>query len=286
MKRELTLDAAISTFGESVRKKLTSVGATGEPEEQLRTPLDILIREIVELLGLPRASVDVIGETKIAELKTRPDFAVLRTKLLVGFIEVKAPGKGADPRRFRDPHDKAQWDKLKSLPNLIYTDGNAFSLWHDGELVALIHLEGDIESAGKSLHAPETLLKLFSDFLLWEPQPPRTAKQLAEQSARLCRFLRDEVAEHLAAGSPSLTALATAWRKMLFPDSTDEVFADGYAQALTFGLLIARARGIRLADGLDRVAQELGGRPASSWPQFRLKPCEKLHGQIRGPSAG
>ncbi len=154
MKRELTLETAISTFGESVRKKLTSVGATGEPEEQLRTPLDILIREIVELLGLPRASVDVIGETKISELKTRPDFAVLRAKLLVGFIEVKAPGKGADPRRFKDPHDKAQWDKLKSLPNLIYTDGNAFSLWHDGELVALIQCEGEIESAAKALRPP------------------------------------------------------------------------------------------------------------------------------------
>ncbi len=259
MKPELTLSGAISKFGDSVLKKLKSPSVSGEPEEQLRTPLDILIREFVELLGHPRESVDVIGETKITELKTRPDFAILRTKLLVGFIEVKAPGKGADPRRFKDPHDKAQWEKLKSLPNLIYTDGNAFSLWHDGELVALIHLEGEIESAGKALRAPETLLKLFSDFLLWEPQPPRTAKQLAEQSARLCRFLRDEVAEHLAAGSPSLTALAAAWRKMLFPDATDQVFADGYAQALTFGLLIARARGIRLADGLDRVAQELGG---------------------------
>ena len=125
-------------------------------------------------------------------------------------------------------------------------------------------MEGEIESAGKALRGPETLLKLFSDFLLWEPQPPRTAKQLAEQSARLRRFLRDEVAEHLAAGSPSLTALATAWRKMLFPDATDEVFADGYAQALTFGLLIARARGIRLTDGLHRVAKVLGGRSPGS----------------------
>ncbi len=74
-------------------KKLSGVGATGEPEEQLRTPLDILIREIVELLGLPRESVDVIGETKIKDLKTRSDFAILRSNLLVGFLEVKAPGK-------------------------------------------------------------------------------------------------------------------------------------------------------------------------------------------------
>jgi hypothetical protein len=47
---------------------------------------------------------------------------------------IKAPGKGADPRRFDDAHDKDQWSKLKSLPNLLYTDGNSFSLWQDGEI--------------------------------------------------------------------------------------------------------------------------------------------------------
>jgi len=47
--------------------------------------------------------------------------------------------------------------------------------------------------------------------------------------------------------------------KLLFPSATDEAFADGYAQAVTFGLLMARARDIRLADGLDRVARELRG---------------------------
>ena len=68
--------------------------------------------------------VELVGETTLAELKTRPDFAVTVGNALVGFIEIKAPGKGADPRHFSDPHDKEQWDKLKSLPNLIYTDGN------------------------------------------------------------------------------------------------------------------------------------------------------------------
>src|SRR3712207_8357356 len=37
----------------------------------------------------------------------------------------KAPGKGADPRRFKDRHDRQQWEKLQSLPNLIYTDGRS-----------------------------------------------------------------------------------------------------------------------------------------------------------------
>ena len=38
----------------------------------------------------------------------RPDMAVYHRGLLVGFVELKAPGKGADPERFADPHDKRQ----------------------------------------------------------------------------------------------------------------------------------------------------------------------------------
>ncbi|MDP8908347.1 MAG: N-6 DNA methylase [Chloroflexota bacterium] len=58
-------------------------------------------------------------------------------------------------------------------------------------------------------------------------------------------------------GSPALTALATDWRKLLFPSATNTEFADGYAQAVTFGLLVARAKGIDLSKGLDRVAAQL-----------------------------
>jgi hypothetical protein len=203
-------------------------------------------------------AVHLVGETSMADLKTRPDYAVTVGNALVGFIEVKAPGKGADPRRFDDAHDKDQWSKLKSLPNLIYTDGNAFSLWRDGEIVGkVVQLEGDVETSGAKLEAPDTLLPLVSDFLRWSPIPPRTAKKLAQVSARLCRLLRDEVVEQMALGNQGLTDLAKDWRKLLFPEANDAQFADGYAQAVTFGLLVARAREIPLADGIDHAAQEL-----------------------------
>jgi predicted helicase len=66
------------------------------------------------------------------------------------------------------------------------------------------------------------------------------------------------VIEQLSLGSESLAALAVDWRKLLFPDADDEKFADGYAQAVTFGLLMARARDIKLGSGLDHVAKLLG----------------------------
>jgi hypothetical protein len=252
-----TVAAAVSAFGAGAEAKLSAI-FPGAPEDQLRSPLEVLVRDLSEIAGLPEGAVHLIGETSLADIKTRPDFAVTVHKALVGFIEVKAPGKGADPRRFSYPHDKDQWEKLKSLPNLIYTDGNAFSLWRDGKLQgSIVRLEGDIETAGAALSAPPSLLGLLTDFLNWEPIPPKTAKQLAEISARLCRLLREEVIEQMKLGSPALTELSKDWRLLLFPQATDAEFADGYAQAVTFGLLVARARNISLAEGIEHAASEL-----------------------------
>ena len=250
--------SAIATFGADAKAKLANLAATGEPEDQLRAPLERLVWDLAELCGLPRTTVAAVGESSVRELKIRPDYAITVRHALVGFIEVKAPGKGADPRRFRDRHDKEQWQKLQPLPNLIYTDGNEFTLWQSGELVgSLVRLIGGVETSGADLDAPPGLLSLFENFIRWEPIPPRSAKQLAEVSARLCRLLREEVIEQLALRSPALTALRTDWRKMLFPDASIAQFADGYAQAVTFGMLLARAREIQLTRGLDQVARQL-----------------------------
>lgn len=250
--------SAVAAFGLNAKAKLANPAAKGEPEDQLRAPLEHLVVDLAECCGFPRNAVAAVGESSLSDLKTRPDYAITVRNALAGFIEVKAPGKGADPRKFKDRHDKGQWEKLQSLPNLIYTDGNEFSLWRNGEIEgALVRLTGDIEKAGGNLTAPPALLGLFEDFIRWQPIPPRDAKQLAGVSARLCRLLRDEVTEQLSLGSPSLTALAADWRHLLFPEATDEQFADGYAQAVTFGLLMARAHDIRLAEGLDRAARQL-----------------------------
>jgi hypothetical protein len=255
---KLTLDSAIAAFGAKAKEKLTNPAAVGQPEDQLRAPFESLLADLAELSSLPKEVVTAVGESSVNDLKTRPDYAVTVHNVLVGFVELKAPGKGADPRKFKDPHDKAQWEKLRSLPNLIYTDGNSFSLWQNGELAGtVLTLVGDIESSGIKIQAPPGFLSLFESFLRWEPVPPRSAKDLAHTTARLCRLLRDEVTEQLALGSEALTDLAADWRKLLFPDATDERFADGYAQAVTFGMLMARAKNISLANGLQQVGSEL-----------------------------
>lgn len=253
-----TLAGVVSAYGASLKAKLANIAISGAPEDQLRGPLEVLIKDLAETGGLTAGAIQLVGETTLSDIKTRPDFAVIVSKALVGFIEVKAPGKGADPRKFSDPHDKDQWEKLKSLPNLMYTDSNSFSLWRGGKLEgSIVHLDGNVESSGASLAAPSALLPLIVDFLQWTPIAPKSPKQLAEISAGLCRFLRDEVMEQVQRGSPGLTGLKADWRKLLFPQADDAQFADGYAQAVTFGLLVARARDISLADGTEEAAKEL-----------------------------
>jgi Type ISP C-terminal specificity domain/N-6 DNA Methylase len=254
----MTIQAIISEFGAAAKAKLSDKAITGAPEDQLRAPLESLLKQLSILGGLAENALTLVGETTLSKIQTRPDYAATVHKALVGFIEVKAPGKGADPRRFTDAHDKAQWQKLKSLPNLLYTDGNGFSLWRSGEIEGkVVQLNGDIADSGKKLEAPATLLPLLMDFLRWNPIAPKNAKELAHTSANLCRLLRDEVLELMGQGNASLLHLADDWRNLLFPDATDEKFADGYAQAITFGLLVARARNIPLNDGIDTAALKL-----------------------------
>jgi hypothetical protein len=273
---------AVGEFGASAKAKLDE---GGQPEDQLRNPLEQLFAVLAAECGLPTGAAILVGEKSLAEMRTRPDFAVNVHKALVGFIEVKAPGKGADPRKFREKHDKQQWEKLRSLPNLLYTDGNDFSLWRDGELVGgMVKLIGDVEISGTKLEAPDSLLPLVCDFLSWEPIPPKSVPELARVSARLCRFLRDEVIEQLERGSQPLEQLAKDWRTLLFPDANTEQFADGYAQAVTFGLLMAKSMKLSLAEGLDKVAKSLGKTNSLIGAALRLLTEEQEEEQVLGPS--
>ena len=129
----LTLQTAVARYGAQAKAKLHNVAVLGEPEDQLRAPIEGLIDDLAGLSGFPQDAVEAVGESAIATLKTRPDYAITLRNALVGFIEIKAPGKGADPRKFRG-HDKEQWEKLQSLPNLLYTDGNQFSLFRSGQI--------------------------------------------------------------------------------------------------------------------------------------------------------
>lgn len=215
-----------------------------QPEDQLKRPLQNLLEAL--LPGIVTRT-----EATVAELGGRPDIAVDVEHLLTGHLELKAPGLGATPSRFRDAHSRAQWKKFKALPNLIYTDGNEWTLFRSGERNARVRFSGDVTADGAEAFTAaeaEQLRRLLHDFLQWEPSTPTTPRALAELLAPLCRMIRDDVSTALEDPSSGLSHLAGEWREVLFADADDAQFADAYAQTLTYALLLARFSGAESAD--------------------------------------
>ena len=253
------VSAALSRFGAAVKPRLAA--PVGEPEDQMRGPLENLLADVAAEVGV---KFTMMGEASLSDLKVRPDYACAVNGAITGYVEVKAPGKGADPTRFKsNSHDGKQWAKLSALPNVIYTDGEAWGLYRTGERVGeVVRLTGDVRTAGAKLtDAGDGLARLLYDFLHWEPIPPRNVAQLVATVAPLTRLLRDEVADTLARekGHGPFTHLAADWRELLFPGATDAEFADEYAQAVTFALLLARSDGVDFTGKtIASIAAELG----------------------------
>jgi hypothetical protein len=85
----------------------------------------------------------------------------------------------------------------------------------------------------------------------------------------LTRLLRGEVLDQLdeeqravaqgaARQEQPFSGLARDWRALLFPTASDEVFADGYAQAVAFAPLLARTESIGLDRSMHAIGEELG----------------------------
>ena len=139
-------------------------------------------------------------------------------------------------------------------------------------------MQGDVRTAGKALTAGNELLDLFSTFYDWSPIQPTKPRQLAETAARLCRLLRAQVVEQLARNEPRLTSLKADWGKLLFPEADNNEFADGYAQAVTFGLLMARARDIPLTENIEPAAKALRQTNTLSAPRWRSSRKSRTRG--------
>ena len=62
----IDLSSIISRFGAEAKAKLSNPSASGEPEDQLRAPLETLFADMAELCGLSRQDLVAVGESSIA----------------------------------------------------------------------------------------------------------------------------------------------------------------------------------------------------------------------------
>ena len=190
--------------------------------------------------------------------------------VLTGYVELKAPGKNIDPASFaKKSHEYKQWQRLRNLPNLLYTNGTEWRLYRYGEPVLTstgydaVHMHGSFSGHG-TLSAPDALATFFLNFLRWVPAPITSAVQLVETLAPLAALLREEMLLGLAAQEktykaeqakakkkgeedsvfpPPLVGLRKDWRDTLAPSTSNEEFADSFAQTVVFSLVVALSEG-------------------------------------------
>lgn len=194
--------------------------------------------------------------------------------VLTGYVELKAPGKNIDPASFsKKSHEYRQWQRLRNLPNLLYTNGTEWRLYRYGEPVLTstgydaVHVHGSFSGRG-TLSAPDALATFFLNFLRWVPAPIKSADQLVETLAPLAALLREEMLLGLAAQEktykaeqakarkkgeedevlpPQLVGLRKDWRDTLAPSTSNEEFADSFAQTVVFSLVVALSEGHKLS---------------------------------------
>lgn len=244
----------VRNFSDSVEAKFAT--AAGEPEAALRGPFEQLLVSLGVEYGLTVVCHDEAHLSSVTG--AIPDYAIEVDGVVVGYVELKAPGVGANTSRFTG-RNRRQWDKLSALPNLVYTDGTEWAVYHqDARHGDIVRLDRDVRDGNAVPPDEHAFSHLARHFLTWAPAPPATYRQLAESTARLCRLLRDEVADQLAT-STQLQGLAGEWRDLLFPDADDAAFANQYAQTVTFALLLARADDVDFSGkSLPQIALELG----------------------------
>jgi len=217
---------------------------TESPEALLADLIPTLVKAVAQTLNRP--NVDLLGQVYEGAIG-RPDFSVKDGRLLIGHVETKPPGAGANTSRFRG-HDRNQWERFKRLPNLLYTDGSEFALYRSGARTgSVISLPFDQEEPRQEVNFSDSqgLATLLADFLEWQAVAPRTLSDLAQRLAPLCSLLRDAVTDQLTNPESEVAKAAREVEDALFADRSPPEVADAFAQVCAYSMLLARSRGAR-----------------------------------------
>ena len=199
----------------------------------------------------------------------RPDIALKRPgQPARAFVELKAPAKPADPERWRDAHDKRQYERLKELHAWAACNFSDFRLYHRGALQGeatlvphrALHPETTDRAADALIddHPLDGFLGLLATLARTDAPAARNAEQLAEALAHSARIVRSAVQERIAQlrleglDNDPLMLVRNTFRNVLYahPEAGgypaadfDVLFSSAFAQTLAFGLLLVREAG-------------------------------------------
>lgn len=235
------------------------------PETALAPAFQQLLEALIPLLPVAQGLV-VSPEFRRAGVG-RPDIALQRIGAPPrAFVELKAPGKPADPTRWTG-QDKRQYERFKEFPCWATCNFAEFRLRYrdnevgDATVVPANTLNPDRNDASADRiiaeRDPAPLLRLLEQLCHAAGQQPvaRDAPHLAELLAHSARLVRGIVRDRLAElhrdkiVAHPLLQVRQEFRDVLYahPEAGgysnrdfDELFSAAFAQTLAFGLLLVR----------------------------------------------
>jgi hypothetical protein len=252
----------LQAYARRVRELLRANPNT--PETGLAPAFQQLVTQLLPLL--PAAPQLTVSPEYNNPGVGRPDIALIRPgQPARAFIELKAPAKPANPKQWRDAHDRRQFERLKELGAWAASNFTNFHLWHRDTQFghAAIVPEGAIDPATPDAtadrlvasHPPGAFLDLLATLARADAPVARNAEHLAELMAHSARLVRGIVQERLAelnAAGPAdhpLLQVRSTFRDVLYahPEAGgysardfDTLFSAAFAQTLAFGLLLVR----------------------------------------------
>lgn len=252
----------LKAYARSVRDKLRANPAT--PETGLAPTFQQLVENL--LPTLPAIEDFTVSPEYNKTGVGRPDIALIKHgELPRAFIELKAPAKPAEPKKWKTPHDRRQFERLQELAHWATSNFIDFYLFERDRqqghavIVPAEALDPDLPDKSADIlidaHDPTRFLDLLAQLARAQPPAAGNAQQLAELLAHSARIVKSAVRERVAdlqadkKVNDPLMMVRQTYRNVLYahPEAGgyaakdfDELFASAFAQTLAFGLLLVR----------------------------------------------
>lgn len=241
------------------RRANPAVAGQGTALELLLAPRMQALVERILAARMKAAAPRVLPEYRLGGFG-RPDLAFAQpAQPARAFIELKQPATSLDPKRLRD-HDAAQFQRFRELPLWGFSNFHRIHLYHRGTLdqqavlLPASVLDPDCADVAADRlirqHDASGFLTILDTLAQAPPLLIRSAKDFAHILAHAARLIRRIVADQCAAGAPpALDAVREVFRETLFAHAAaggyetkneNDLFANAFAQTLSFGLLLAR----------------------------------------------
>ena len=220
----------LKSYARRIREKLRANANT--PETGLAPDFQTLVTDL--LPTLPTVPHLIVSPEFNNPGVGRPDIALIRQgQPARAFIELKAPTKLADPERWRDAHDKRQYERLRELGAWATSNFVDFNLFARGvelgraTVVPVRALNPDTPDATANAlidgHDAQPFLDLLATLARADAPAARNAQQLAELMAHSARLVKSAVQERLeqlreeqATGAHPLLRIRETFRNVLY----------------------------------------------------------------------